>query len=79
MEAIIKLTALSKEYFKVGWNNFDLFIVICSMPDLIIYFGNFGNVAGISSVSGIVKIFRLVGLNNFTLHFFCTGDQKPIS
>lgn len=60
MEAVIKLTALSKEYFSVGWNNFDLFIVILSLPDLAIYFGDLGNVPGISQLARIVKIFRLV-------------------
>lgn len=60
MEAVIKLTALSKDYFKVGWNNFDLFIVVLSLPDLAIYFGKLEDVPGVSQLAGIVKIFRLV-------------------
>ena len=61
MEAVIKLTALSKEYFSVGWNNFDLFIVCFSLPDLIIYFvPKLESVPGMSELGGIVKIFRLV-------------------
>lgn len=59
---MIKLTALSKDYFKIGWNNFDLFIVILSLPDLAIYFGKIGDVPGVSQLAGIVKIFRLVRL-----------------
>lgn len=68
MEAVIKLVALSKEYFSVGWNNFDLFIVVFSLPDLVIYFGKLDNVPGVSELSGIVKIFRLVSPPNM-LHY----------
>lgn len=57
---MIKLTALSKDYFSVGWNNFDFFIVILSLPDLAIYIGQFGDVAGVSDIAGVVKVFRLV-------------------
>ena len=60
LEAVIKLTGLSKQYFSVGWNNFDLFIVILSIPDLFIYFGQVGNVTGVSELTKIVKVFRLV-------------------
>ena len=33
-EAVLKLLALSKEYFASGWNIFDLVIVIASLVDL---------------------------------------------
>ena len=41
-EAILKLAALSKEYFANGWNIFDLVIVVASLLDL-----------GLESVDGI--------------------------
>ena len=42
LEAILKLAALSKEYFGNGWNIFDLVIVVASLLDL-----------GLESVDGI--------------------------
>lgn len=63
MEAVIKLIALSKEYFSVGWNNFDLFIVIFSLMDIVIFFGfNGQDINGLTALTGLVKIFRLVSI-----------------
>ena len=52
-EAILKLAALSKEYFANGWNIFDLVIVVASLLDL-----------GLESVDGIsvMRGMRLVSL-----------------
>lgn len=72
IEAVIKLFSLSKDYFSVSWNNFDLFIVIMSLPDLIIYFGDVGDVPGMSQLAGIIKIFRLVRLQDV-----CCNDRLP--
>ena len=54
-EAILKLAALSKEYFGNGWNIFDLVIVVASLLDL-----------GLESVDGIsvMRGMRLVRKNN---------------
>lgn len=62
VEAVIKLTAFSKEYFSVRWNIFDLVIVILSLPDLVLFSLNEESTAGFAEVARIVKIFRLVGV-----------------
>ena len=64
VEAIIKLTALSKEYFSVRWNIFDLVIVSISLPDLIIQFLQVDTlqVPVLDEVAKIIKICRLVSL-----------------
>ena len=36
IEAIIKLVALRREYFKNPWNNFDFFVVISSLVDIFL-------------------------------------------
>ena len=52
LEAVLKLAALSREYFGNGWNVFDLVIVVASLLDL-----------GLESVDGIsvLRGMRLVG------------------
>lgn len=52
VECILKLLALSKEFFQCGWNIFDLCIVTASICDLI-----FELVDGLSVLRGL----RLVG------------------
>jgi hypothetical protein len=52
LEAIIKILALSSQYFKSGWNNFDLFIVVISLVDLCLI--------NQASDLGFLKAFRLV-------------------
>ncbi|KAL4228300.1 hypothetical protein ACF0H5_013731 [Mactra antiquata] len=51
LEAILKLTALTKHYFSNGWNIFDLVIVIASIVDM-----------GVTSVDGlsVFRSFRLM-------------------
>lgn len=57
VECILKLLALSKEFFQCGWNIFDLCIVVASIGDLI-----FELVDGLSVLRGL----RLVSaLNKF--------------
>lgn len=58
-ECIIKLMALSKEFFLCGWNIFDLIIVTASLLDII-----FELVDGLSVLRGL----RLVRTNE---SFFC--------
>lgn len=60
VEAIIKLTALSKDYFRVGWNILDLVIVGLSLPDLLLYIPTLGETAGYEDVARFIKICRLV-------------------
>lgn len=52
-ECIVKLMALSKEFFLCGWNIFDLLIVTASLLDII-----FELVDGLSVLRGL----RLVGI-----------------
>lgn len=57
-ECILKLMALSKDYFLCGWNTFDLLIVTASLLDII-----FELVDGLSVLRGL----RLVN----TIAFIC--------
>jgi len=59
-EAIIKLTAQSREYFNVGWNIFDLVIVGFSLLDMITL--GLNDVEGLNQITRIIKILRLVSL-----------------
>ena len=54
LEAILKLLAMSRYYFKSGWNVFDFVIVLLSFADL-----------GLDSVDGlsVFRAFRLVSIN----------------
>ena len=54
LEAVLKLTALSRDYFASGWNIFDLLIVIASLVDLSVE-----SVNGISVLRGmrLVSVF----------------------
>ncbi|CAG7722563.1 unnamed protein product [Allacma fusca] len=40
LEAVIKISALQKEYFLNWWNLFDLFVVVMSLLDLFLEFAN---------------------------------------
>lgn len=59
VECILKLLALSKEFFQCGWNIFDLCIVTASICDLI-----FELVDGLSVLRGL----RLVSPSNTLYH-----------
>uniref|UniRef100_A0A1I8JQN6 Ion_trans domain-containing protein n=1 Tax=Macrostomum lignano TaxID=282301 RepID=A0A1I8JQN6_9PLAT len=50
-EAVIKITAMSRQYFQSGWNVFDLIVVIASLVDV--------GVEGIKGLS-IFRTFRLL-------------------
>nr|XP_040580398.1 sodium channel protein 60E-like [Lepeophtheirus salmonis] len=56
LEAILKLIALSKEYFESGWNIFDLIIVFASLLDLSVE-----SVNGISVLRGM-RLMRVLKL-----------------
>lgn len=58
-ECIIKLMALSKDFFLCGWNIFDLIIVSASLVDII-----FELVDGLSVLRGL----RLVNKKRMTKH-----------
>lgn len=51
IEAILKIVALRKEYFRSPWNLFDLAIVIASFLDLLL--------ESVTSISGF-RVLRLV-------------------
>lgn len=55
LECIMKVMAMSKDFFACGWNIFDLIIVSASLLDLI-----FELVDGLSVLRGL----RLVRINN---------------
>jgi hypothetical protein len=38
VEAILKLIAFGKSYFKNGWNKFDFFVVVASIFDVLLKF-----------------------------------------
>ena len=58
LEAVIKITAFGKHYFKIGWNVFDLVIVVASVVDL-----------GLEDIQGlsVFRTFRLVSISLFSL------------
>jgi len=60
LEAVLKLTALSKDYFASGWNIFDLIIVIASLIDLSVE-----SVNGISVLRGMRLVNVLRHKSNF--------------
>ncbi|XP_025077550.1 sodium channel protein 1 brain-like isoform X2 [Pomacea canaliculata] len=51
LEAVLKITALTKGYFYVGWNIFDLIVVLASIIDLSVE-----NIKGLS----VLRTFRLL-------------------
>lgn len=53
VECILKLLALSKEFFQCGWNIFDLCIVTASILDLI-----FELVDGLSVLRGLRLVWK---------------------
>ena len=53
LEAVLKLSALTRHYFKNSWNIFDLVIVVISILDMTLT-----TVDGLS----VIRIFRLVRL-----------------
>lgn len=65
-ECCMKLMALSKDFFKCGWNIFDLIIVSASLLDLI-----FELVDGLSVLRGL----RLVSSLRIVYH---TGNKTSI-
>jgi hypothetical protein len=66
LEAIIKILALSSQYFKSGWNNFDLFIVVISLVDLCLI--------NQASDLGFLKAFRLVRFSGVPNPLFCNSN-----
>ena len=58
-EAVLKLLALSKEYFYSGWNVFDLVIVLASLVDLFAE-----SINGISVLRGMRLVRKLFLKNN---------------
>ena len=55
LEAFVKIMAFGKYYFKIGWNIFDLIIVVASLVDL-----------GLEDIQGlsVFRTFRLVSGTN---------------
>lgn len=58
LECIMKVMAMSKDFFACGWNIFDLIIVSASLLDLI-----FELVDGLSVLRGL----RLVSITSYTI------------
>jgi hypothetical protein len=56
LEAIIKLTAHDKRYFKDNWNVFDFIIVVGSL--VFISLGNFTSI-GIGNSASVLRTLRL--------------------
>lgn len=62
-ECVLKLMALSKDYFLCGWNSFDLIIVSASLLDII-----FELVDGLSVLRGL-RLVRSVPFRCFVAVF----------
>ena len=63
LEAVIKVIALGKIYFKDGWNIFDLVIVIMSIASVFISNNTSLNLGGATTIVRtfrVARIFRLV-------------------
>lgn len=57
IEAIVKISVLSpKTYFNNHWNKFDFFIVVASLPSLLMWFFPIAN----TSLVTILRLFRLI-------------------
>ncbi|KAK7492644.1 hypothetical protein BaRGS_00016123 [Batillaria attramentaria] len=67
-EAVFKIIAFGKDYFRNGWNQFDLFVVIIGFLDLI-----FESVGGLNSVRSF-RLLRVVKLAQswVTMHILLT-------
>lgn len=57
VELIIKLKVYGKEYFQSGWNKFDMFLVLLSVPTLIVFI--FGLDAGSHSFFMVFRVLRV--------------------
>lgn len=69
-ECIIKLMALSKDFFLCGWNIFDLIIVSASLVDII-----FELVDGLSVLRGLRLVSRIFSSCE---HNYCNKIRVPI-
>ncbi|XP_013413556.1 sodium channel protein 1 brain [Lingula anatina] len=61
LEAVLKLMALAKDYFKSGWNVFDFVIVVFSLLELVLLWANLASLPGVSSVRTL-RLFRVFKL-----------------
>ena len=57
LEAIIKLYALRKDYFREAWNVFDFFIVILTL--IILIFQETGILENVGAVTTILRTLRI--------------------
>ena len=63
LEAVIKIIALGKIYFKDGWNIFDFIIVVISIVSVLISKNTSFNLGGATTIVRtfrVARIFRLV-------------------
>ncbi len=61
IEAIVKIAISRRQYFKSGWNIFDFFIVIFSLPSLIGY-------SSIIVLGRLLRLFRIMRFLTFIPH-----------
>ena len=66
LEAFVKIMAFGKYYFKIGWNIFDLIIVVASLVDL-----------GLEDIQGlsVFRTFRLVSAR-ISKYFFVIKEEQ---
>lgn len=62
MEAVMKITALGKNYFKDGWNKFDFSIVIGTIFGIVFNYMSSVNVGTSTSIIRSFRIFRVLRL-----------------
>jgi voltage-dependent calcium channel L type alpha-1D len=63
LEAVIKIIALDKIYFKDGWNIFDFFIVLLTIGSVFVSINTSLNVGGATTIVRtfrVTRIFRLI-------------------
>jgi voltage-gated cation channel len=73
VECILKLMALSKEFFQCGWNIFDLCIVTASIMDLI-----FELVDGLSVLRGLRLVGRTLSFHDDLMRAFTISLQLRV-
>ena len=62
MEAIIKIIAIDRAYFKDSWNIFDFIVVITSLASIFISMNTSLNINGATTIIRAVRISRIFRL-----------------
>lgn len=70
LEFVVKIIGLGpRQYYRMGWNRFDFFLVVVSFVGFI---GDLGKVANLLRIFRVARIFRLVKFSRRLLELFKT-------